>query len=194
MMFWAFGPVIEGFVRCRPLISIDATHLYGKYNGKVIVAVAYDANNGLYPLAFGIADEETNESWNWFLSLLRDHVTKNRWVCIMSDRHRAIINAVENVYVSNGLAVHRFCARHLVSNFNHHFKNVELKKQLYKLATTPDRRKFDIWYSNLIAIENGKYASWITNIPKEKWALSYDGGPRYGNMTTNLVEVFNGVL
>ena len=30
---------------------------------------------------------------------------------------------------------------------------------------------------------------------KEKWALSYDfGGRRYGNLTTNLSEIYNNVL
>ncbi len=28
-VFWTFGPSIQGFVHCRPVISIDATHLYG---------------------------------------------------------------------------------------------------------------------------------------------------------------------
>ena len=30
-VFWAFGPCIEAFHRCRPVIQIDGTHLYGKY-------------------------------------------------------------------------------------------------------------------------------------------------------------------
>ena len=31
-------------------------------------------------------------------------------------------------------------------------------------------------------------------MPKEKWALSFDKGYRYGAMTTNVSECFNGVL
>jgi MuDR family transposase len=30
-VFWAFGPSIEGWKYCRPVVSIDGTHLYGKY-------------------------------------------------------------------------------------------------------------------------------------------------------------------
>ena len=30
-VFWAFAPCIEGFRHCKPVISIDGTHLYGKY-------------------------------------------------------------------------------------------------------------------------------------------------------------------
>ena len=33
-IFWIFGPSIEGFKHCRHVISIDGTHLYGKYEGK----------------------------------------------------------------------------------------------------------------------------------------------------------------
>ena len=29
-VFWAFGPSIEGFSYCHPLLSIDDTHLYEK--------------------------------------------------------------------------------------------------------------------------------------------------------------------
>ena len=34
----------------------------------------------------------------------------------------------------------------------------------------------------------------LGQIPLEKWALSHDGGRRLGIMTTNMFEVFNGVL
>ena len=34
----------------------------------------------------------------------------------------------------------------------------------------------------------------VEAIPFEKWALSHDGGQRYGIMTTNMSAVFNSVL
>ena len=36
--------------------------------------------------------------------------------------------------------------------------------------------------------------NWLEHIPFEKLELSHDGGRRYGIMTTNMPEVFNGVL
>lgn len=62
------------------------------------------------------------------------------------------------------------------------------------MANTLDKRKFDVWYTNILVIHSGKYSSRISNIPIEKWELAYDGGAFYVNMTTNLVEVFNSVL
>jgi len=36
--------------------------------------------------------------------------------------------------------------------------------------------------------------SWIDQIPLEKWAQAFDGGKRFGHMTTNLAECTNSVL
>ena len=52
-VFWAFTPSTVGFAHCRLVISIDGTHLYGKYKGKLLIAMATDANNEIFPLAFG---------------------------------------------------------------------------------------------------------------------------------------------
>jgi hypothetical protein len=61
-VLWAFGPSIQGFVHCRPVISIDATHLYGKYEGKLMIAMATDANNGIYPLAFAVMEKKSKNT------------------------------------------------------------------------------------------------------------------------------------
>ena len=43
-IFWAFHP-IEGFNHCQPILSIDGTHLYGKYKGTLMFYRGYDGNN-----------------------------------------------------------------------------------------------------------------------------------------------------
>jgi len=35
---------------------------------------------------------------------------------------------------------------------------------------------------------------WLDQIPLGKWTQRYDGGKRYGHMTTNLAEYMNYVL
>ncbi|XP_068638416.1 uncharacterized protein [Aristolochia californica] len=44
-VFWAFGPSIAGFQYCRPLISVDGTHLYGKYPGTLLIATTLDGKD-----------------------------------------------------------------------------------------------------------------------------------------------------
>ena len=87
-VFWSFDPCIDGFKYCKPIISIDRTHLYGKYQGKLLVAMATDANNKVFPLAFTVMDCESGSNWMWFLQCLKDtigHVIPNESICIISD-------------------------------------------------------------------------------------------------------------
>ena len=61
-VFWSFSPCIDGFKYCKLVISINRTHLYGKYQGKLLVAMAADANNKVFPLAFTVVDCELKSS------------------------------------------------------------------------------------------------------------------------------------
>lgn len=58
-VFWAFGPAINAFRLCRPVIFVDGCHLKGSYMGKMLVAVTKDANNNILPVAYAIVDEES---------------------------------------------------------------------------------------------------------------------------------------
>ena len=88
--FWAFSSCIRGFKHCRPMISINVTHLYGKYKGKLLIAMATDGNNEVYPLAFAVIESESTESWGWFLACLLTYVTNQTNLYIIFDRHRGI--------------------------------------------------------------------------------------------------------
>lgn len=71
---WSWGAARMGFAYCRPVIGIDATFLTGRYAGKLLVATAYDSNNQLLPIAFGLVDKEDNEGWSWWMRWLRREV------------------------------------------------------------------------------------------------------------------------
>ena len=53
-VFWAFHRSIEGLDHCRPILSIDGTHLYGKYKDTLMIAMSCDENNQLFPLVFAM--------------------------------------------------------------------------------------------------------------------------------------------
>ena len=69
-MFWSFNPSIEGFEHCCPVLSIDGTHLYGKYKGMLLIAMGCDRNNQLFPLEFSSTEGENIDSWDgsWHVS------------------------------------------------------------------------------------------------------------------------------
>ncbi|RYR13968.1 hypothetical protein Ahy_B04g070687 isoform N [Arachis hypogaea] len=54
-------------------------------------------------------------------------------------------------------------------------------------------REYEVRYQRLR--ERGEaYTNWLNRIPREQYVLAFDGGYRWGHMTTNLVECINSVL
>ena len=206
-MLWAFAPSIAGFAHCRPVIIIDGTHLYGKYKGKLLIAMTTDANNEIFPLAFAVVDDETRASWGWFLSCLWkaiQHVVPHSGICIISNRRRAIISSIEQWPHDYVLVYHRYCIRHVASNFNTQFKDPFLKSLALKAGYATQARKLDkildclkeaeLKFSKDPSIEKKKSYSYLRKEDLETWTLSLDRGRRYGAMTTNMSKCFNGVL
>ena len=99
----------------RPLLIIDAAHLKGRYLGTNLVVVGMDGNNQIIPIATGVSQGETNESWTWFLSKLKECIGEVKDLAIISDRHPAIAHACSTVFPN---AFHGFCCRHLMMNCN----------------------------------------------------------------------------
>ena len=196
-MFWAFGLCIRGFRHCRPMISIDATHLYGKYKGKLLIAMATDGNNEIYPLAFAVVESESTESWGWFLACLLTYVTDWTNLCIISDRHHGIQSCFDDTehrgYLQPPLVHHRYCLRHLVSNVNTNFNSVALKNLVWKVATVNQVRKFENTMDCIKNVNPDAY-DYLKEVADQKWTFVHDHGHQYGAMTTNLSECFNGVL
>jgi len=89
MVFWSFEPCIENFKYCRPFISVDKIQLYEWYNEKLLIAIAFYANNKIFLLAFAIIDEENNDNWRWLFPCLQRYITSGKtYVYIISCRHQ----------------------------------------------------------------------------------------------------------
>jgi len=61
-VFWAFAPCIDRFRHYKPVISIDWTHLHGKYQGVLLITMATNANNKVFPLTFTIVNKKSRSS------------------------------------------------------------------------------------------------------------------------------------
>ena len=194
-VFWAFGPAIEGFKYCRPLIQIDGTHLYGKYKGKLLTALSIDSNGHIFPLAFAIVEGENTSSWSWFLWALREYVTDREGICLISDRHRGIIAAINNEEIgwAEPKAYHRYCLRHVASNFNSKYKSKQLKDLVFRAGNQHQRRKFIRNMKELKKL-NPECLEYFSDIDLNKWTQSHDNGYRFGWMTINAAECLNGVF
>ncbi|KAL0927844.1 hypothetical protein M5K25_002059 [Dendrobium thyrsiflorum] len=194
-LFWAFGPSITGWTYCRPVLSLDGTFLLGKYRGTLLSAIGMDANNGLYPLAFAIVESECTESWIWFLRQLNELVpvvTNRQHLCIISDRHAGIVRGCRENFPS---AAHKHCLRHLRENFKKAIRRMGLGdveficKKMYTAGNTDDIHVYNRCMSDIKKIKV-EIHQWLI----ARWALTHDGGFRYGVMTTNAAESFNGIF
>ena len=69
-------------------------------------------------MAFALVEGENNESWSWFMRLLRVEVLgQSRPICVISDRHAGILRAAGEQIDGYHPIVHRWCMRHFAANF-----------------------------------------------------------------------------
>ncbi|XP_020250107.1 uncharacterized protein LOC109827508 [Asparagus officinalis] len=196
-VFWAFGPCIEGFRYCRPLLSIDGTHLYGKYKGVLLVATGVDADGGLFPLAFVVVDVENTENWAWFFACIRYHIPSvgTRPITFISDRMKGIPRALQRHFPPPH--AHRYCLRHIRDNFKKKYGNAQVQDLLWQAGCATEKYVYEQIRERIKFISRAAH-DWIetslgpNNV--DKWALCEDGGRRFCMMTTNTSESFNGVL
>ncbi|XP_025704020.1 uncharacterized protein [Arachis hypogaea] len=160
-MFWTFPPCIEVFRHCKPLVSIDGTHLYGKYGGTLLLAIAQDGNSNILPVAFALVEGENAESWSYFLSNLRRHVTPEQGILVISDRHNGIKAALEAP--ESGWrpphAYRAFCIWHVATNFALTFKGQDARRWLVNAAYAKTEAEFDYWF-DIMRIENSAMCDW----------------------------------
>ena len=91
------------------------------------------------------------------------------------------------------MGIHRFCLLHVRSNFSSAFRGSHLKMLCWVAGNTSQLRKFEIAMMQIREL-NPDAERWLRKIPLEMWTMSHDGGYRYGQATTNLIECFNGLL
>ncbi|XP_059292428.1 uncharacterized protein LOC132045868 [Lycium ferocissimum] len=99
--------------------------VYGRYDIKLLIVVDMDANGSIFPLAFVITANESNETWGMFLTHLKTHVIKGRQgICVLSDSHKGILHNMRTLEGWQPPHVyHRYCLRHLKANLQKKFGN-----------------------------------------------------------------------
>ncbi|XP_057730255.1 uncharacterized protein LOC130945564 [Arachis stenosperma] len=174
-LFWTFPPCIETFRHCKPLVSIDGTHLYGKYGGTLLVAIAQDGNSNILPVAF--------------------HVTPQPGLLVISNRHNGIKAALE---APDGgwlppAAYRTFCIRHVAANFALTFKGKDARRLLVNTTYAKTEVEFDYWF-DILRSEDPAMCDWANQIEYSLWIQYCDEGRRFGHMTMNISECVNSIL
>lgn len=189
-MFLALGQSIHAFENyLRPVIVIDGTHLKGKNKGILFVAVTKDGNEQIFPLAIGLGPIENDESWTWFLANLRRCYPTPDELIIVSDQHKSITNAVQNIYPN---VPHGSCFHHLQKNLTPYGQHVAA---LFKSAAYAYRvETFEKHFSDLQVLSPDGAHKRLSDIGVERWARSKCHVRRYSFMTSNAAESMNARL
>lgn len=162
MAFWCFRPSIDVFKHCRPVVCVDATFLTGRYKGALMLAVGCGANSQLVPLAFGLVERESKDTWEWFMHHVRTKVFgPGKEVCVISDRHKGILHAVKLEIPGHPLVKHRWCMRHSAANFFTNARRRELTEQLHDVCMANEPKIFNAMYQELKASCNKKATKFL---------------------------------
>ncbi|KAG9453167.1 hypothetical protein H6P81_006071 [Aristolochia fimbriata] len=179
--FWAFGPAIHGFQFCRPFISVDGTHLYGKYTGCPLIATSFDGDNRLLSPAFALVEKENIDTWTWEVSDV--HHLESATV---------VSSSKEGMYFPPHR--HRFCIRHIIANLKKRYNVKDLNKMVWRCARAETVAQYDHEMQILEEACPGAKAELTEDLSPEQWALAYDGNMSFGKLTTNSSESVNSLL
>ncbi|XP_031374136.1 uncharacterized protein LOC116188805 [Punica granatum] len=101
--------------------------LQGYYGGQLLSAVAQDDNQHFYVIAVAVVEQESRDTWSWFLTNLLGDIgqySDNGWNFI-SNQQKGLKLALEELCPG---APHRNCVLHIWRNFYSKYKNMDLTK------------------------------------------------------------------
>nr|GEZ50748.1 transposase, MuDR, plant [Tanacetum cinerariifolium] len=120
----------KALVDTNPVNSVD---IEVEHIGTGIPPYFKNANNQMFPLAWGIVETESRSSWTWFLEHLKvDIKTKDggEWT-FMSDKQKGLLNVVQAIFPK---VEHRLCACHIYANWYSDFRGEQMKLAFYLVA------------------------------------------------------------
>ncbi|XP_050222624.1 uncharacterized protein LOC126672711 [Mercurialis annua] len=160
-------PLRDGFMDgCRRVISVDGCWLKGLYGGQLLAAVGIDANDCTYPIAWCTVDKETKDN-------------------------SGLIPAIETLFPH---AEHKFCVRHILTNFRKRYKGKTLKDLLWACARAPYIEGFNKCMLDVANVSMGARGC-LGSITRGKWSKSqFDEYFKCDMLLNNLCESFNHVI
>ncbi|XP_022860655.1 uncharacterized protein LOC111381146 [Olea europaea var. sylvestris] len=190
-LFLAFGASIRGYLHyMRPVICVDNSHLKGPYKGTLLLAIAQDANKQIYLLAWGIVYAETNKSWMWFLSNLKDLIGDSDELVFVSDRKNSIKNAIANLFP---LAHHGCYVWHMEKNLIQQYNNAS-SIFLFKRATRTYRIEESERLMGHLRRVSARAYGYLERVGFPFWSRALFVGQRYNILTNNNVESLKSML
>jgi MULE transposase domain len=160
----------------------------GRFPLTLLLAVGTDANGHNIILAWAVVESENENSWRYFLKLLKEAIPEVAQGVFISDRDKGLLVADAEL----GLEVFRaYCCKHLDANFRE-VGGAALSPLFWKAAHAVRPAQFE---GALNEIREKKPAEqYLRGIAPAFWAKAYFPRSRYGHDTSNIAESSNSTL
>lgn len=182
------------FQHLRPFIAMDACHTMSRYRLTLMIATMIDGNGQIIPMCWALVPKESYSHWVWFLKHMTEafntehfEISQLERLVIMSDREKGLAKAVDEVLPC---AKHSHCCQHIAANIQSRF-GVACRKLFWTAAYARTKAEFDAAIDGVLK-ESRPAAAYLRSIPAETWATYAFPLPRYGHITSNIVESLNG--
>jgi hypothetical protein len=187
--FVSYKACWKGFLSgCRPYVAVDATSLNGRFRRQLVVACAIDEHNWLFPVAYGVLETESVESWTWFLQNLHQVIGFSNGLVIHTDACKGLKTVVEDVFPG---VEHRECMQHLAANVskNKH-KGKLINDNLWLASLTCSLKKHGYHLSQMYRKPGVK--DFMQKNHKKLWARrKFNEVCKVDYVNNNLAECFN---
>ncbi|KAK2446568.1 hypothetical protein QL285_017358 [Trifolium repens] len=191
--YFCFDGCKKGFNNgCRPFIGVDGCHLKTKYGGQLLIAVGRDPNDQYFPLAFGIVETETKESWRWFIQLLMEDIGQDKRIVYISDQQKGLVAVFDEMF---DRIEHRLCLRHLYANFKKNFGGGALIRDLMMGAAKATY--IQAWEAKMDELKKVEYKAWewLMKVPTKTWCKhAFSHYSKCDVLMNNLSESFNATI
>ncbi|XP_058770844.1 uncharacterized protein LOC131644373 [Vicia villosa] len=176
---------------CRPFIGVDGCHLKTKYGGQLLIAVGRDPNDQYFPLAFGVVETETKESWRWFITLLMEDIGQDNRYVFISNQQKGLVAVFEEMFER---IEHRLCLRHLYANFKKFGGGALIRDLMMGAAKVTYQQAWTLKMNELKAIDP-KAWTWLMAVPTKSWCKhAFSFYPWCDVLMNNIAESFNATI
>lgn len=193
-LFLSFNALIRGFQSgCRPLLFLEAIPLKSKYHEILLTATALDGDDGIFPVAFAVVDDENEDSWHWFFEQLRSAVSTSRSLTFVSDRDKGLMKHVLEIFEN---AHHGYSIYYLMDSFIQNLKGpffgegrASLPGCFLAAAKAVRPGGFRMYTEQIKRVSSSAY-DWIMQNEPEYWANAFFKGEHFNHITLNIAEAY----
>ncbi|CAM8934383.1 unnamed protein product [Rhodiola kirilowii] len=147
----------------------------------------------MFPIAYAICKSESKDTWIWFLQNLLVDIENSRndgW-CSTSDQQKGLQEALKELFPNSE---HRFCVRHLYSNFRTIFKGKQLKDAMWACARATTSAKFQTAMEYVKALDKYAYA-YLSKLDPAVWSMhGFTCFVKSDALCSNISECYNSFI